>query len=180
MVIDKELMRRSWYYAQLETRYPWLVQQSRKEMDEFLHELYKFEHELPYNSQTIEYRYAALIKSFIDRNITTRPVYVTHEIEDQYIAGYQRLPSGLAFRLSSDTSFHDLPMPDLKFRVPARMDILTQQMILIYARAYTNKAIYLHYFGKRAECVEFLNRALEISPDFKEALVLKGQVIQGR
>lgn len=180
VVIDKELMRRSWYYTQLETRYPWLVQQSRKEVDEFLRELYKFEHDLPYDSQIIEYRYAALIKSFIDRNIRARPVYVTHEIEQQYISGYQRVPSGLAFRLSTDTSFHDIPMPELKFRMPARLDILTQQMIMIYAEAYTNKALYLHYFGKGKECVEFLNRALEISPDFKAALVLKGQIMQGR
>ena len=46
-VIDKELLRRSWYYLQMKKNHPAVYEKSKKEIDGFLEELYKFEHDLP-------------------------------------------------------------------------------------------------------------------------------------
>jgi len=51
------------------------------EIESFLEELYKFEHETPYNPAVIEARYNRMIDSFIDHNIDSVPVYVTSEID---------------------------------------------------------------------------------------------------
>jgi len=176
IVIDKELMRRSWYYGQLETRYPWLVDRSRKELDEFLQVLYKFEHDLPYDPSMIERRYAALIKSLIEKNIASRPVYVTFEIEENYTSDFRRVPAGLAFRLVTDTLYHDFPMPPLLFRPAEKTDNLTEQIVTFYAQAYTNKAIYTSIYGKRELSLEFLDEALEVLPTYREAIILKSRL----
>ncbi len=56
-VVDKELLRRSWYYPQLAARYPWLIGGSSAEVESFLAELAKFEHERPYDPAVIQGRY---------------------------------------------------------------------------------------------------------------------------
>ena len=172
-VIDKELMRRSWYYLQLETRYPELIHRVKSEVDAFLKELYKFEHDLPYDATAIEYRYNALIKSIIDSNIKSRPVYVTYEIEPQYTTKYNRVPSGLAFQLFSDSLYHDIHTPDFLFNPILRDDRYSRQIISLYAMAYTNKAIYLNLYGKNEQSELFLDKALQISPNFPDAVSLK-------
>jgi hypothetical protein len=96
-VVDKELLRRSWYLLQLERRYPWLIQASRAEVEAFNRELIKFEHDTPYNPTVIQARYADMISSFISKTISSRPVYVTSEIEPEFTTGFQRIPEGLAF-----------------------------------------------------------------------------------
>jgi hypothetical protein len=47
VVIDKELLRRSWYFILLKDRFPWLIERSKTEIDAFLKELDKFEHDRP-------------------------------------------------------------------------------------------------------------------------------------
>ncbi len=47
-VIDKELLRRSWYYLQMKKNHPALYEKSKSEIDSFLEELDKFEHDAPY------------------------------------------------------------------------------------------------------------------------------------
>jgi hypothetical protein len=116
IVIDKELLRRSWYLRQVESRYPWLIQRSREEVDGFLREVDKFEHDLPYNPSVIEARYVGMITSFIGKNLADRPVYVTSEIEREFTPGLQRVPEGLAYRLYRDTLFHPTALPPLVYR----------------------------------------------------------------
>jgi hypothetical protein len=136
-VIDKELLRRSWYYHVLEGRYPWLIRESRAEVDAFLNELYKFEHELPYSYQAIEGRYAAMIRSFIDRSMVSRPVYVTPEIEPQYTGDLRKVPEGLAFRLLPKDAPEAVPeMPEFKIRPFSRKGRLEDMFWAFYARAY--------------------------------------------
>jgi hypothetical protein len=116
VVIDKELLRRSWYLKQVESRYPWLIERSRDEVNGFLREADKFEHDLPYNPAVIQARYVGMITSLIQKNLHERPVYVTSEIEREFTPGLQRVPEGLAQRLYADTLFHPTAFPDLTYR----------------------------------------------------------------
>jgi hypothetical protein len=182
-IVDKELMRRSWYYAQLRSRYPALIQRSAGEVTAFLKELDKFEHDLPYNSQLIEYRYAALMESFVRQNLPSRPVYMTHEIEPQYLKGFRRVPSGLALRLSSDTASGEVQMPVFHPRIPRRSNSYKEGLTLQYFQAYASTMQYLSELGKKEEAlrcrdqaVEFTDKILEIWPDFEQATRFREQV----
>jgi hypothetical protein len=177
VVIDKELLRRSWYLKQLECRYPWLIAQSKVEVEAFLNELYKFEHDMPYNPRVIEYRYTAMIKGFIEKNVSSRPVYVTQEIEPQYTGDFQRVPSGIAFKLYPDKVFHEITQGSFNFRIPPNKDKYVNGIISLYAQSYYNCANYLSFFSKNDSILPYLNKALEIRPDFKQAEILKYQIV---
>jgi hypothetical protein len=180
IVIDKELLRRSWYFVQLERRYPEFIRKSRAAIDAFLQELYKFEHDLPYDQSLIEYRYAAMIKSFIDQNYVSRPVYVTVEIEQEYTQGYNRVPTGLVFQLSTDTLWHEHKLPVFDLAAPRKHTKYADGIISMYAKAYVNNAIYLNMGGKAPAALELINKAVKLIPDMPEALYWKERMQQGR
>ncbi len=180
IVVDKELLRRSWYYAQLRNRYPELYRSSAREIDAFLVELSKFEHDLPYDPGVIEMRYNAVIRSLLDRNYEKRPVYATGEVEEQYTRGYLRVPSGMAFRLYREGGYHDEGIPSFTFTVPRRQERLVDGLIQQYSRAYLNHSIYKHLWGKDSVAVEMVKRALEIDPSMPEALGLREELERGR
>ncbi len=146
-VIDKELLRRSWYLLQLERHYPWLVQQSSTEIDAFNKELFKFEHDLPYNPAVIQGRFVEMIASFISKNVSTRPVYVTPEIEQEFTVGYTRIPEGLAFRLVRDPSFHGTSLVNYSVRPFARKGRLEDTLKNLYVSSLNARAAYYHRNG---------------------------------
>ena len=176
VIIDKELLRRSWYFKQLQHRYPWLIAGSKPEVDAYLHELTKFERNLPYDPGTIEARYSGLIHSFIERNYSSRPVYATPELEPQYTSGYNRIPSGLAFRLSNDSSIVASPLPGFAPRLPPKSTPYIEGIRSLYAQAYLTFAVYLDFHGKRGAAMPFLDTALQIKPDYREASMFKSRI----
>jgi hypothetical protein len=176
IVIDKELLRRTWYLQQLEHRYPLLINQSRPELEAYAAELYKFEHSLPYNSSAIEFRYINFIHSIIEKNIATRPVYVTPEIELQYTHGYQRIPSGITFRLFGDTLSHETAPPQFNFRIPPTADKYVDGILSMYSQAYVNNAIQANVMGRRENALMLVEKALQIRPDYVEAMMLKERI----
>lgn len=159
-VVDKELLRRSWYLLQLEHRYPWLIQNSRKEVDAFGAELYKFEHDLPYNPAIIQARFVEMISSFISKNIPNRPVYVTPEIEPEFTVGFQRSPQGLAQRLYADNLFHPTELREYRIRPFARSGRLEDNMKRLYVASLSTRAAYYERNGNPSE-IHGISRALE-------------------
>jgi hypothetical protein len=160
-VVDKELLRRSWYLNELEVRYPWLLDRSRREVEAFRRELYRFEHDLPYNSALIQARFEEMIRSFIREQIGERPVYVTPEIEPEFAREWQRVPAGLAGRLYADTLFHPSPSP--VWRVPLRRPAgkLEEATLRLYADALFQRAQYYYKMrGYSEEVNQVLKQAL--------------------
>jgi hypothetical protein len=168
-VIDKELLRRSWYFKQLEKSYPWLIDNSRAEVDAFLKELSKFEDEIPYDAAIIESRYAGMIKSFIVKNLSSRPVYVTTEIEPAYTAGFQRVPEGLAMRVYADTLRHGMRDVEFHYRNFDRNGRLEEALKNLYASALVAKGIYFLQEGKMEEGKKAMREALAFNPNSREA-----------
>jgi hypothetical protein len=160
-VVDKELLRRSWYLQDLGRRYPWLIDRSRAEVDAFGRELYKFEHELPYNPSLIQTRFEEMIRSFIRRGLESRPVYVTPEIEPEFTSGWQRVPEGLAHRLYADSTFHPVAMPSLLGKPLAPRGSQEQVLNRLYADAFFQRAQYFYGMGGYSDQVnQALNSAL--------------------
>ncbi|MCX6155768.1 MAG: DUF2723 domain-containing protein [Candidatus Kapabacteria bacterium] len=112
-IIDKELLRRTWYPEQLRHWYPRRMNHSKVELDRFMIDLEKFESHNE-TSPTIQQHFLELIRSFV-RNISDSiPVYITIDVAlpDQsgqgnwsaddvkfIIDGNQLIPEGFALRL---------------------------------------------------------------------------------
>lgn len=150
-VVDKELLRRSWYLREIEGRIPWVIERSRAEVDAFLGEVYRFEHDLPYQGPVIEARFVGMIRAMIRGAMRDRPVYVTREIEPELTAGLQRVPEGLAFRLVADTGFVETPFPIITYRPFAGMGQYEEKVRQWYAGAFLARAAYYQAGGRVEE-----------------------------
>ncbi|HEX7571846.1 MAG TPA: DUF2723 domain-containing protein, partial [Bacteroidota bacterium] len=157
-VIDKELLRRSWYLKELERRRPWLVASSRPEVNAFLAQVDLFEHGLPYDPAQIQARYVGMIESFIHHSIIAHPVYVTGEIEPGFTRGFARLPEGLAFRLSAVQGEIPSPVPSFTYRPFSRGGRLEDTIRRLYAESFLSRGEYFltnfHDAQEARKCLE--------------------------
>jgi hypothetical protein len=166
-VIDKELLRRSWYLKQIRRNHPEVYNRSESEIRLFLEELTKFEHDIPYDSEVIERRFNDMINSFIERNAESRPVYFTIEIEEHLAPGFTRVPEGLAFRLyrPGTEPSPDAPVWDaFSFRPFGRTGPLIDGLVGMYATMLTNRGVYLHKLQRYAQAAPYFDRALKFTP----------------
>jgi hypothetical protein len=113
VLVEKELLRRTWYGPQLRRWYPETIGRSEREFALFQQDLELFEAGKRYNATRIQTRFIQLLNSFVERNIGDRPVYVTADVlqaEPGFATAYGKLPQGLAFRLVRPAS----SLPKLK------------------------------------------------------------------
>ncbi|MCX7732170.1 MAG: DUF2723 domain-containing protein [candidate division WOR-3 bacterium] len=121
-IIDKELVRRSWYFNYLEKKYPWLISNSQHEVDEFLFHLRRFEHGQPYDPSAIQASYIKLLRSFLVNN-PGRSTYITFPATSspdaqQLVKGFYVLPQGILFRLQDDSLLPEFDYHRLRVRIP--------------------------------------------------------------
>ena len=60
-VVDKELLRRSWYFSQLDTQVPEITSRIKPEVHAFLTALEPFERGEPYNAERLEFHFQKMI-----------------------------------------------------------------------------------------------------------------------
>lgn len=176
-VIDKELLRRSWYYVQLERTDRWLMERVRWEKEAFLHELYKFEHEAAYDGNIIEARFNAMINRMIDTSLSDRAVYVGFEIEPQFAPRHQRVADGLMYRLVPVGKIVALQDHKYYIRNSKRRDEYAGQVRIAFARMLTLNALFRRNQGNFEQALYHLDLALRADPQFKPALALREEVI---
>jgi hypothetical protein len=121
-VIDKELVRRSWYFKYLSRAYPWLVERSQREIESYTQYLEQFEQGRLKDPAEIQRRYIVLLESFITHS-PERPAYTTYDVDAgldarQMLAGVPRAPVGLLFQIRNDTVLPDFDYRKLAVRLP--------------------------------------------------------------
>src|SRR5262249_30749704 len=80
VMVEKEVVRRTWYPMQLRRWYPETIARSESELALFEEDLQLFESGKPYDRGRIQARFIAFLNSLIDRNISDRPVYLTLDV----------------------------------------------------------------------------------------------------
>ncbi len=121
-IIDKELIRRSWYFNYLAKAYPWLIERSKSEMENYLIHLNRFEHNIPYNPVAIQESYINLLRSFILFS-PERPAYTTFPADAnpdawQLLSGFNLVPVGVLLQIRTDTVIPDFNYSRLRVRLP--------------------------------------------------------------
>ena len=184
-VIDKELLRRSWYFMQIEKNHPAIYKKSERDIKSFLEELDKFEHDTPYDPAVIEAKYNQMIDGFIDHNFDSVAVYVTPEIEAHLASHYLRVPEGFAFRLYRDTVYHPVRFPTMSYHPYHKANMYTQQIYHLYTSMLAQRAVYEEGQGKSNFAQAYARKAYEINPSpataqFLQRLSVSPQSSSGR
>ncbi len=106
IVIDKELLRRTWYIKYLNKEYPEFYAQVKNQVDLFLVELEKFEHQKFYDPLVIQTRYVVMLEAFIsareDRAFVAMP-FPDRDLQS-VLPQYHRLPRGLNYQIMASES----------------------------------------------------------------------------
>ena len=181
VAIDKELLRRSWYFKFLEQNYPEVYNNSKPEIDKFLPELYKFEHNIPYDQSYIMKTFEDMLTSFVTKN-PDRKIYDTWEIEqnkNEYFArDYSRIPDGLLFRLvkfkdPNDKKLDDYQIYNFNFTPATSHDYYHDLLMNSYSIMLTLSAEYLASHNRIDDAKKYLNLALTANPVNSRAVELK-------
>ncbi|MCX6842868.1 MAG: DUF2723 domain-containing protein [candidate division WOR-3 bacterium] len=155
-MIDKELLRRSWYFKYLARAYPWLVERSAAEIAQYREYLDQFEHGRLRDPNEIQRRYVAMLASFVARN-PERPAYTTFDADAgtdarELLPGVARVPVGLLFQLRSDGLIPEFDYSKLRVRVPPRQpDMRTRASLERYRFFLLRRAQTLAARGRGAE-----------------------------
>lgn len=105
VLIEKELLRRTWYPLQLNKWHPEQISQCKRQLDAYMIDLNKFESGMDASEYpAIQQSFTDLLKCFIESNIDKRPVYVTFDYmnsggDAEPLKGYNIIPVGFAFKL---------------------------------------------------------------------------------
>jgi hypothetical protein len=178
LILDTQLLKFPWYYAQLERRYPWLIRAARPEVDAFLRANERYERETNLDSASfMRYNFAAyanVIRSFLEHSIAARPVYVTVETKVHPDWGFGKVPSGLAFRLyrKADGSGAAAPPPPSAPRMFAYRPLPSENPMAValanhYAVGYLNQGLYSALAsGDTATGIALMRQAVALNPDF--------------
>lgn len=193
VIIDKELMRKSWYIRHLKLHYPEIYGNSKTEFETYLTELIKFEQNTErYTSPKtetdrqdlikIQTAFLNLLNSIVDKNSQKRNFYVTYEIEqdknERFAKDYNRIPQGLLIKYSKEKEFDNYENPEFDFEITDRTDYHHSFLMNSYFNSYLSRANYLMNNAKYDEAEKLINKASEVKPNAKEPAQLLQKINQ--
>lgn len=193
VVIDKELLRKTWYMHHIELIYPEIYENSKTEFEVYLTELIKFEknpdrYTKPVTDTDrqdlvrIQTTFINLLNSIVDKNYDTRGIYTTFEIEqekaEKFGKDYNRVPEGLLIKLSKEKGYVEYKEPEFKFTITDREEYHYNFIMNAYYSAYLSRANYLMNYAKFDEAEKLLNSAMEVRPNAPEARQLLNKISQ--
>ena len=181
IVIDKELLRRSWYAAQVHERFPSLFPQNDRVYDAYQENLRLFENDLPYDPNSIESSYSNFIGEIIRGAIRNgRDAFAGPEIEDQYLRGFNKIPYGLLFELTTDTDYVSCDLDGLNGFAAAKVvdNDYSHQIVNFYEKMFLARAEYEYAHKKLDSTLKCLDKSLEVEPASQAAQGARQRVLQ--
>jgi hypothetical protein len=177
-VLEKELLRRSWYLRQLERWDPELVRSCRESIDRFQAELVPFETGGNYSAENLQRLYVEMINCLLEHAMRSRPTYLTPDALEPGIAhGFTSVPVGLALRLYRDPPAEPPSSPPIEIRdlrsAWASGVELERQLAGLVLEMGTRRAMYLAQAGRLDESLAAVDQVLAMEPSYPSAQQLR-------
>lgn len=171
VVVDKELLRRSWYYNQLTTNHPTLLKGVKSEVDQFKEALIPFEREEQFNANLLENLFRRIMTGLVATNIDKQDFFIAPELVDgemkrgefQLPEGYTLVPHLLLFKVVNTNDYVEAPLPDFKLRFGNREDQYTTSLKGFVASMLVRRAMYELQFNKTEKAKIY---AMKVAADF--------------
>ncbi|MEJ5351997.1 MAG: DUF2723 domain-containing protein [Melioribacteraceae bacterium] len=176
VVIDKELLRRSWYYNQLKRNYPDVTKNIQNDINNFLIAVKPFERSENYDSNILEKYYRKILTGLVSD--TNRVVYIGLELfqnemqrgELQLPEGYQIVPHLFMFKVVKGNEYVPAPVPDFKIRFPKNRNKYIDFIENVLGTMLTYRAMYEIQYGKIERAKMYVNK---IKSDLKNFQIPK-------
>jgi hypothetical protein len=149
-IVDKELLRRSWYFNQLEHNHQFLLKGVASEVKLFKEALMPFEADEPFNSNLLESLYQRIIIGIITTNIDSHDVFIAPELVDNEMQqgqlklpqGYFLVPDLFLFRVLKENKYYPASNMNFKIRMPEQKDKYVLNIQSFVASMLSRRALY--------------------------------------
>lgn len=182
-VVDKELLRRSWYFNQLINSYPSVMKKIKDESDKFVDAVKPFERDQNFDAELLERNYRAVMTNLIGKNIDERNCYIGIELYQNEMQrgefslpdGYQAVPYSLMFKVVKGNNYIPAPDPDFKIRLPERRNKYINFIENTCGTMLTYRAAYELQFGYKERARVFVDKVKKDFPGYQ----IPYQILQG-
>lgn len=171
IVIDKELLRRSWYLNQLENNYPELSSQIEKVQRPFIKSLKPFEAGEPFNAELIEQNYRRLMTKIVESRLPNS--YIGIElIQNEMSRGEFNLPEGYTvaphiflFKVIKEGEYLPAPDPNFSIRFIEKNDRYTEFIRNTIAGMLIYRSMYEIQFNNIAQAKKYIQKVRKEFPE---------------
>ncbi len=172
-VIDKELLRRSWYFNQMKTNFADIIFPVQPTIDSFLVALKPFEEQKLFDANLLEHHYRALMSGLIGKNIETHPVYIGIELAENEMKrgeltlpeGYTIIPDLFYYRVVKEREYTSAADPNFKIRFPKEQGEYTELIHKITSAMLIRRSIYEIENGKIDRARLYVTKLKQDFPD---------------
>lgn len=174
-VVDKELLRRSWYFHQMETCYPGLLDGIKPEKEIFLTALIPFERDEPYDGNVIERHFRHLMTRFVETSLESREFFIAPEVVEKEMQtgeltlpqGYTVVPDIFMFRVVKGNEYVPASDPVFNIRFPASTNIYIENIKRFVGAMLVRRALYEVQHGKKERSKVYIDKIMSDLPGFE-------------
>lgn len=174
-VIDKELLRRSWYYNQLSNAFPGLFNGVQNEVNEFLKALIPFEKSEDFDAQKLETHFRSIMTGLVTTSIDKKGFYVAPEVFEQEMQrgefvlpeGYSLVPDLFLFKVVKGNQYHPAQDFDYKIRFPEKRNYYINMIETFVGTMLSRRALYERDFAQTERAKYYVQKILENLPNYK-------------
>lgn len=175
IVIDKELLRRSWYFNQLERNHADILAGVKNEVSMFLDALKPFERSEKFNAQLLESLYRQIMTKLVTTNIDRYNIYLAPEMVDNEMQkgefalpqDYYLVPDLFLFKVVRSKEYVPAQEPHFNIQFPERknyyVNFIEEKIGLMLAR----RAIYELQNNKSDRAKVYINKIKSDLPEYK-------------
>jgi len=173
-IIDKELLRRSWYFNQLNKSHSEIISGVTPTVNQFKEALVPFEREEQFDPTLLETLYQSLLKGLIETNIDKRPVYLGAElVMNEMQKGEFKLPQGLTivpdiffFKVVKTNKYVPADNPNFHLRFPKQNNYYVNFVEDMIGAMLVRRALYEMQFDNRERAKVYIRKLKEELPNF--------------
>ena len=174
IVIDKELLRRSWYYGQINRQHPGVMDGVKTEINMFEDALKPFERNEPFDSNLLENLYRKIMTNLISTNADKKDIYISSELVENEMQkgefilpeGYTVVPDNLLFRVVKGKEYAPTSDPNFRIRFPRTRTKYIDFMENAVGTMLARRALYEIQFNKFDIAKIYIKKIKEEFPNY--------------
>jgi hypothetical protein len=167
IMLDKEMMRRSWYIDFIKRMYPDLYERSRAEFEAFLHAVEPFEKSRDFDPATIDRAYYAMLHAVVEHESAEGTVYTNVTADQKFTSGLPLVPDGVLFRVHPSDEFLERPLYAFEQDYWGDGSVYrgrrVAQVLQYYRRAFAARAFYCSNSDRTDEAEYYQKLTDEVS-----------------
>ena len=173
-VVDKELLRRSWYYGQINRQHPGLLDGVNTEVNMFEDALKPFERNEAFDSNLLENLYRRIMTNLISTNANKKDIYISSELVENEMQkgefvlpeGYVVVPDNLLFKVVKGKEYVPTSDPIFRIRFPRTRTKYIDFMENAVGTMLTRRALYEIQYNRIDRAKIYIKKIKEEFPNY--------------